>query len=105
MTNILLQESRIVSRVISDSAVDERYRALLVGVFAVTALLIAAVGVFGVAARAVAQRDREMAIRVALGAEESGLVALILRGSLASALGGICAGLALSWFGGRVISG
>ncbi len=101
--NILLQDPYIMSRVIPESAVDESYRALLVGAFAVSALLIAAIGIFGVAVRTVARRNHEMAVRLALGAQARSLSTMILRGSLGCALVGIGIGLVLASNGGGLI--
>jgi ABC-type antimicrobial peptide transport system permease subunit len=60
----------------------------VVGAFALTALLLAIVGIYGVVSHSVARRTREMGIRVALGARPSSVVALVMRhGAIMAALG------------------
>lgn len=82
-----------------------RLYAILLGGFAAFALLIAGVGLFGVLAYGVAQRRREIAIRVALGATPAALVALVLRQGLAMTIAGLAVGLsaayvAVTWIAG-----
>ena len=69
----LLRDARIMSTVVSESATDQRYRALFVAAFGLAAVVLAAAGIFGVVARAVARRSRELAIRMALGADAGDL--------------------------------
>lgn len=82
-----------MSSLISASGSDERYRTLLMLVFSIAAVILATTGIFGVTAQGVARRSREMGIRMALGAREKGLVGLVLRGSLFTALVGTALGL------------
>ena len=72
--------------------------------FAALAMLLAAVGVFGVTARGVTQRAREMGIRTALGAEGTELVKLALRGSMASAVSGTVLGILVAAWATDLIS-
>jgi predicted permease len=69
----LTQETTMAS-LVAESSGAERFRAFLVSVFGVLATLLAMVGVFGVTARSVAHRTREMGIRMALGAESGSLI-------------------------------
>jgi len=69
----------------------------LLGVFAVSALLIAAVGLFGVLSYNVAQRTREFAVRNALGATASNLLSLVIRDGLVMTAVGITIGVAVSF--------
>ncbi len=78
---------------IGRSARAERFRTVLIMVFAVCAALLAGAGVFGVTARSVARQRREMGIRLALGAPGGQLVALALGGTLKSGAVGIAVGL------------
>jgi ABC-type antimicrobial peptide transport system permease subunit len=77
---------------------------LLVASFAVVALLLAAVGVYGVIADSVASRTREFGIRVALGARPEQLVRNVVRGGMGLALIGIAAGCAGALAVGRLLT-
>ncbi len=93
-----------VARLIAQSTDQERYRTLLMNVFAILAALLAAAGIFGVTARSVALRTREMGIRMALGATESGLVGSTVRSSLLTALAGTAVGLVGALWASRLLS-
>jgi ABC-type antimicrobial peptide transport system permease subunit len=69
---------------------------LLVTVFSSVALILAAVGIYGVVSRAVAARTREIGIRMALGAKQTTVVREVITRSVALAAGGVLAGLALA---------
>ena len=75
----------------------------LLGVFSATALLLAAVGLYGVVAYAVTQRTREIGIRIAIGALPRHIVALLLRQASVFVLGGIGAGVLLALGGTRLL--
>jgi putative ABC transport system permease protein len=66
---------------------------LLVAIFAGVALLLAAVGIFGVMSYSVAQRTRELGIRIALGAGRGALRRLVVGQAMALAVGGLAIGL------------
>lgn len=77
-----------------DRSVDEpRFRATLIGIFAGLALILAAVGVYGLISYTVAQRTREFGIRIALGAGHRQVLGPVIREGLLLAVGGIAAGL------------
>jgi putative ABC transport system permease protein len=76
---------------------------VLLGSFAALALLLAAVGVFGVMAFSVAQRTHEIGIRMALGARRSEVVVLVARGGMRLALIGVVIGLAGAYGLGRLM--
>jgi putative ABC transport system permease protein len=82
-----------------------RFTALLAGSFALLALLLALIGVYGVMAYAVAQRSREIGIRMALGAAPEAVLAMVLRNAMGMALGGILVGAAAAAFATRLMSG
>ena len=73
-----------------------RYVLLLVGGFAALALLLAAVGLYGVMSQSVVERTREIGVRVALGADRAEVIRMILRQGMAPALAGLIAGIAMS---------
>jgi putative ABC transport system permease protein len=90
---------------ILDRSVDEpRFRTLLLSAFALTALLLAAVGVYGLISYSVTQRTREIGIRIALGARPGQIVGPMLREGLRLALGGLALGLAGAFVAARAIS-
>jgi ABC-type antimicrobial peptide transport system permease subunit len=85
---------RPVSELVSDSVARYRFSMLLLTVFGALALVIAAVGVYGVMAYAVSQRTRELGIRLALGASRTSVQYLVLGRGLGMAALGIGIGLA-----------
>jgi putative ABC transport system permease protein len=93
----------------SPSVFMRRFPLYLVGAFALTALLLAVVGIYGVVSYSVAQRTREMGIRMALGAQPGNLVGLVLRhgGIMAAAgiAGGVLGALLLGRFAGSLLYG
>ncbi len=83
---------------------QERAVASLAGLFGMVALVLAAVGLYGVTAYTVAQRTNEIGIRMALGADRAKVVRLVLRGAFKHVLVGLVVGLPLSLAAGRLIS-
>lgn len=86
------------------SLASPRAYAALVGGFAVLALLVAGVGLFGVLAYSVARRSREIGIRSALGATPGSLVALVVRSAVGLSIAGVFVGLAAASAGARWLS-
>lgn len=84
---------RTMAQVLAETIAPRRFNLLLLGTFAVVALLLAALGVYGVVAYAVAGRTHEIGIRLALGAERRGVVGMIVRQGMASVVAGIGVGL------------
>lgn len=78
---------------------------ILVGVFAVLALVLAAIGLYGVVAFAVSQRSREMGIRLALGAEPAALVRVMMSRGVRLTIVGVVVGLGVSIAVGRALQG
>jgi putative ABC transport system permease protein len=92
-----------LQQVIEGSMEQPRFRTLLLLAFACLALLLAAVGVYGLIGYSVAQRTREIGIRVALGAEPSHILRRLLREGLLLAAVGIGIGLVAALLASRVI--
>ena len=88
---------------VRESSAKRRFGALLVTSFAGLALSLSLVGVYGVAAQFVAQRRRELAIRLALGAADASVVRLVLREGLVTALTGATAGLGAAFALGGIM--
>jgi predicted permease len=83
---------------------QERAVATLAGLFGVVALLLAAVGLYGVTSYTVARRTNEIGIRVALGADRSRVIRLVLGGAFKRVLAGLLVGLPLAVGAGRLLS-
>lgn len=83
---------------------ERRFLLLLAGVFAGAALLLAAVGIYGLVANSVAQRTQEIGIRVALGAQRADVLKMIVGESARLAVIGLVIGVALSFAATRLIS-
>jgi predicted permease len=94
-----------VSQNISRALLRERVTALLSGFFGGLALLLAAIGVYGLMAYAVSSRVREIGLRVALGAQRNDVRRLVLNEALALAALGIAVGLVAAWAGSHLIAG
>jgi putative ABC transport system permease protein len=97
----LIRRVDVMSDLVRKSFASERFRTLLVSLFGVLAATLASVGLYGVTARAVGQRKREVAIRVALGATGQSVVALIVRSTLGGVLIGLASGLATALLAAR----
>jgi predicted permease len=87
----------------ADAITQQRFRTRLMVTFAGLAALFAVLGTYGVTARAVAQRPRELAIRMALGAERRAVLAMVVRQGATLALGGAAIGLGLALVAGRFV--
>jgi ABC-type antimicrobial peptide transport system permease subunit len=87
-----------------DGAVSQtRLMSLLTVAMGGLALTLAAIGLYGVLSFAVAQRTREIGIRMAVGAEKGNIVVLVLRQVAVLALAGLTAGSALAWIAVRLL--
>jgi predicted permease len=86
------------------SFAQQRAVASLAGLFGMVALLLAAVGLYGVTAYSVAQRTNEIGIRMALGASRTNVVRMVLRGASVRVLIGLAFGIPLAVGAGRLIS-
>ena len=95
---------RTVEEYVYNNAAQPRLNAALLGVFAGVALLIAAIGVYGVLAYAVNQRTREIGLRMALGAQQSGVLFWVAGRGMLVALAGIGVGLAGAYALSRLLA-
>jgi len=84
---------------------EPRFRSLLLSVFSLLALSLAAIGIYGVLAYGVTERSRELGIRIALGATRLGVIRLVVAGSALLTIPGLVLGLAAAVGATRLLSG
>jgi len=96
---------RSMEQIAGDSVAQPRVYLLLLGLFAGVAVLLAALGIYGVLMHAVAQRTREIGIRLALGAARTSVVTMVVRQAAVLAVAGLALGLALSLGASRLLTG
>jgi len=94
-----------MDKVIADSTTRENFNMLLLTVFAAVALVLAAVGIYGLMSYAVEQRTQEIGIRMALGADQGKMLKLVLGQGMLLAAIGIAIGLAAAYGLTRVLAG
>ncbi len=92
--NLALDRVQTMDQIIEDRTTDDRFGMVLFAGFAAVALLLAALGIYGVMSFSVAQRTHEIGLRMALGAQKSEVVALIVKNGIRLALPGMAIGLA-----------
>ncbi len=88
---------------VSETVAESRFQATLVGAFAAIALLLAAVGLYGVVSYSVGRRIQEMGVRKALGAGSDDLIGMVLGEALRIALWGLVPGVAAGWLFSRYL--
>jgi putative ABC transport system permease protein len=96
---------RTMTEVRSISVGLQQFNSMMIGIFALVALLLASIGIYGVMAFAVTQRTREIGIRMALGARRTDVLRLVVMHGMKLALIGLVIGLVASWALTRFISG
>ncbi|MFL6275634.1 MAG: FtsX-like permease family protein, partial [Blastocatellia bacterium] len=92
--NVTLSSAKTMEQLRGELISDRRFTLIMVGVFAALALVLASIGIYGVISYSVAQRTREIGIRMALGANQRQILTMILGGGTKLAAFGIVAGAA-----------
>jgi putative ABC transport system permease protein len=100
---IALAEPKTLDQIREESLSDERFTLILFGCFAVVALFLATLGIYGVVAFSVAQRAHEIAVRMALGATRNRVLALVVKEGTVLAAIGLGLGLIGAYFVGRAM--
>jgi putative ABC transport system permease protein len=94
-----------MDELVSRSVAGRRFSVMLLGVLSVIALVLAAVGIYGVLSYAVAQRTQEIGIRMAFGARRNDIVTMVLRQALKLSVIGIVLGLSVTLWATRIMAG
>ena len=102
-SDLPMADVKTMDRLLGESMGADRFGAVLFGIFAAIALVLAAFGIYGVMSFAVAQRTHEIGLRMALGAGSGQVLKMILKEGLALGAIGVAIGLAGAWAVGRVM--
>jgi putative ABC transport system permease protein len=98
-----MYEVRTMEQLVSASLARQRFLVLLFAIFGAVAMLLAAVGVYGVLAYLTSQRAPEFGVRVALGSTAAEVIRLVLRQSAALIAAGVAIGACAAWAGGHLL--
>jgi ABC-type antimicrobial peptide transport system permease subunit len=102
--NLPLFSVRTMDQVIADNAQGEQFVSLLVGAFAALAVMLAAVGIYGVLSYAVTERTREIGIRISLGASRGRVLGQLILEGMRLAVIGFAVGMGGALAAGRVLA-
>jgi putative ABC transport system permease protein len=102
--NLPLSNVSTLDAIVAKSISQQRFYMLLLAIFAGVALVLAAIGIFGVLSYAVSQRTREIGIRMALGAQGGSVIGLIVRQAMLLVVAGVTAGTILALFLSQTMS-
>jgi putative ABC transport system permease protein len=100
-----LTARRLMTERVEQSIGAQRFATKLLGAFALAALLLATLGIFGLVSYTTNQRTRELGIRIALGSSPEGVVAVVMREGMILLSAGLAAGLVGAFFVGRALAG
>jgi ABC-type antimicrobial peptide transport system permease subunit len=101
---LVLHQPRLLSKIVGRSIAQERFAMLAVGTYAALALLVAAVGLYGLLSHMVGTRHREIGIRLALGAQVRTVRSLVLREGAILAMAGVLVGTGAALGATRALS-
>jgi putative ABC transport system permease protein len=102
-SNLPVDQVKTMDQVVDESLAGDRFSTVLFASFAGVALLLAAIGIYGVMSFAVAQRTHEIGLRMALGAAPKHVLGLVVKEGLLLALIGLLIGLSGTYFVGRMM--
>ncbi len=91
--------------VVASTLAQSRFKSVLLGIFASLALLLAAIGIYGVINYSVSQRTHEIGIHMAMGADRGQVMRLVLGQGMKRVVYGLAAGLLVAYFAVRFLSG
>src|SRR5262249_20699345 len=100
----VVARAQTMNEVIADSLSGQRFSMVLLGAFAVVALLLASLGIYGVISYLVGQRTQELGIRMALGAQRGDVLRLVVSDGMKMVLAGIALGLVAAFALTRLLS-
>ncbi len=102
--NLPISQVLTMDQAVADATAEPRFLALLLAIFAAIALLLAAVGIYGVMSYAIARRTHEIGIRISLGATRADVLRMVLRQGMVQALAGSAVGVGGSLLLARLMS-
>jgi predicted permease len=96
---------RVMEEIVDRATIRDRFNLTLMGIFALVALVLASVGIYGVVSYAVSQRTQELGVRIALGASFTDVLGLVIGRGMVTALAGVAAGVVGAYALSRFLAG